>query len=145
MNAEYFIASFLEPTGYRSVSAYEAANEKRAKAQVRNKERQIEAIKAKAGIVEHNVIDATSNPGRLKAVQEDWVGAIETPLKPVDFEPAQTALAISISCLCIRCPVSRRRWIRCFHKSRRMRGKQTMKQPSVRRERFHRFQGGRRP
>lgn len=84
------IAPFLEPTGYRSVSAYEAAEETRAKAQIRNKERQIETIKAKAGIVEHNVIDATPSPGRLKVVQDDGVGAIEPPLKPVDFEPAQT-------------------------------------------------------
>jgi putative transposase len=52
------VAPFLAPTGYRSVTAYEAAQEKRAVAQIKNREKQIDQIKKRAGIDEGgNIID----------------------------------------------------------------------------------------
>lgn len=44
------IAEFEQATGYRARSAYDAANEKRALAQIKHRERQIQAIKEKAGL-----------------------------------------------------------------------------------------------
>lgn len=80
------IAPFLEATGYRSVTAYEAAQEKRAVAQIKNRERQIKAIKARAGIEEYNVIDVQPSDG-LKRIETDTVQTIDAPLNPVRVEP----------------------------------------------------------
>lgn len=43
-------ALFAESTGYRTRSAYDVANEKRAQAQIKHRERQIEAIRERAGM-----------------------------------------------------------------------------------------------
>ena len=52
------VAPFHEPTGYRSVTAYEAAQEKRAVAQIKNREKQIVQIKKRSGIDERgNIIE----------------------------------------------------------------------------------------
>jgi putative transposase len=44
------VASFAEATGYRTQSAKEAADEKRALAQIKHRERQIDAIRERAGL-----------------------------------------------------------------------------------------------
>lgn len=44
------IADFDEATGYRAQSAYDAAREKRALAQIKHKERQIDTIRERAGL-----------------------------------------------------------------------------------------------
>lgn len=44
------VASFAETTGYRTQSASQAADEKRALAQIKHRERQIDAIKERAGL-----------------------------------------------------------------------------------------------
>lgn len=44
------IADFSEATGYRTQSAKEAADEKRAQAQIKHRERQIDAIRERAGM-----------------------------------------------------------------------------------------------
>lgn len=84
------IAPFVEATGYRSVTAYETAQEDRAKAQIKRKENQIDSIKAKAGIEEHNIIDVVPSPIGLKRVEDEPIEhVVEAKLTVVDIEPKQ--------------------------------------------------------
>lgn len=84
------IAPFLEPTGYRAVTSYEAAQEKRALAAIKNREKQIEAIAARAGLVDHNVIDVAPSSTGLKRVEDSPAQAIEAKLKVVSIENPET-------------------------------------------------------
>lgn len=71
------IAKFVEATGYRTLSAQEAANEKRAQARIRNKERQIEAdrLRVPTPVIEHR-------PAILDYIEAEVV--------PIRAEPQQT-------------------------------------------------------
>jgi len=84
------IAPFLEPTGYRSVTSYEAAQERRALAAIKNKEKQIEAIAARAGIVNHNIIEVAPSTTGLERVEASPAQANEAKLKVVSIEKPET-------------------------------------------------------
>lgn len=81
------IADFVEATGYRTLSAQEAAEEKRTQARIRNKERQIEAERiANPGVVvEHR-------PAILEFIPAQTVPAVIEPEKTLlDFLPEKPA------------------------------------------------------
>jgi len=77
------VAEFVEATGYRAQSARDAGNEKRAKAQIRNKERGIETIKARNP-------DAALE-GEFERV-ETFLDFIDIPAVKVKPEPEKTIL-----------------------------------------------------
>ena len=74
------IAEFVAATGYRAVTAYEDAEEKRAKARIRHKERQIEQIKART--------PETAIEAPVKTI----VDFLDINLEPIKAEPMKTIL-----------------------------------------------------
>lgn len=79
------IAEFVEAVGYRTLSAKEAAEEKRARARIRNRERQIEAerLAAPAPAIEHRAAILDYLPAARPPEPE-----AETP-RLIDLLPAQ--------------------------------------------------------
>jgi putative transposase len=70
------VANFVEATGYRAVTAYESAQEKRALAQIKNKEKGIERIKARAGL-DSTVMDSEIVLQRVELMDAELVCIVQ--------------------------------------------------------------------
>jgi len=91
------LAEFDYATGYRAQSAYDAATEKRALAQIKHRERQIEAIREKAGldaidgeatrVLDQRVIqgEAIQIVPQLSDIELEAIEARQTKEKPRDM------------------------------------------------------------
>lgn len=77
------VAKFCEATGYRTVSAYEAAQEKRAAARIRGLKKKEETIREKAGIVDHNIIDVMPSTAGLVRINPQ-IEERPQPLQAID-------------------------------------------------------------